>query len=214
MGESAHCGLTGLMLNKRILGFMPEGLPMIRAAFSRWLSAPVLRGWRALACGLIAVGLPTLVRAAINGEVTGCEFTPYLPFVLVSAILLRWWQASVVALASVAVMGGLFEGLPSQQLTLACFAPSAAVFLGAAAGLIAFASVLRWLITGLQTPNEEAGGIVFSLDRGEVWASWYGHAYPLRLGTRRKVARMMEDFLKQEDLATRLGSNDGDRSAP
>jgi hypothetical protein len=201
------------MLNERFW-VLAEGAPMIRAGLSRWLSGPVLTGWRALACGSIAVALPTLVRAAINGEVTGCEFTPYVPFLLVAAILLRWWQASLVAIAAVAIMGGLFEGLLSRHVIPACFAPSATVFLAASAGLIAFASVLRRLIAGLQKPNEEAGGVVFSLDRGEVWASWYGHAHPLRLGTRRKVARMMEDFLKQEDLARRLGSDEADRSAP
>lgn len=187
---------------------------MIRAALSRMLSAPVLTDWQALLCGLIAVALPTLVRSAINGEVTGCEFTPYLPFVLGSAILLRWWQACGVAIASVAVMGGLFEGLFSQHLALACFGSSAAIFLAASAGLIAFASALRRLLTVLQMPDDDAGGIVFSLERGEVWASWYGHDYPLRLGTRRRVASMMEDFLKQEDLARRLGSDEGDQSAP
>ena len=186
---------------------------MIRATLNRWLIAPVLTGWRALAWGLIAVALPTLVRAAIGGEVTGCEFTPYLPFVLVSAILLRWWQASAVAVASVAVMGGLFQGLLTHRLPPACFVPSAAVFLASSAGLIAIASLRGRLITDLQMPNEEAGGIVFSLHRGEVWASWYGHAHRLRLGSRARVARMMEDFLKQEELARRLGSDDVDPSA-
>ena len=69
-----------------------------------------MKGWLALACGMAAVWLPTVVRAAVNGVVTGCEFTPYIPFVLICAILLRWWQAAIVALVSVAILGGMFEG--------------------------------------------------------------------------------------------------------
>ncbi|HWL75611.1 MAG TPA: hypothetical protein VNQ74_17220, partial [Burkholderiaceae bacterium] len=69
-----------------------------------------MSGWLALLCGIGAVAVPTIVRVAVNGVVTGCEFTPYLPFVLLSAIFLGWKQAIAVALASVAVLGGLFFG--------------------------------------------------------------------------------------------------------
>ena len=83
---------------------------MIRAGSTRWLIMPLLTGRFALLCAMVAVALPTLVRAAVDGVVTGCEFTPYLPFVLVCAILLRWWQAGAVALVSVGIIGGLFGG--------------------------------------------------------------------------------------------------------
>ena len=69
-----------------------------------------LTGWLALLGAIAAVALPTVVRVAVNGVVTGCEFTPYLPFVLISAILLGWKHAIAVALASVVVLGGLFFG--------------------------------------------------------------------------------------------------------
>jgi hypothetical protein len=188
------------------------GNGVVRTNLKRWFCSP-LQGWQALVCATLALALPTVVRSAVNGVITGCEFTPYLPFVFICAVLLRWWQAGLVAFASLALLGGLFEGLPSQHLAEACFVTSAAIFLAASAGLIAFALVLQRFITGLQTPDEAAGGVVFSLDRGEVWASWYGHDYPLRLGTRRKVRTMMEDFLKQEDLARRLGFDDDDKPA-
>jgi hypothetical protein len=184
---------------------------MFRTRLKGWFCSP-LRGWRALLCVLLAIGLPTAARAAVNGVVTGCEFTPYLPFVFISAMLLRWWQASLVALASVAVLGGLFEGLPGH-IGLPCFELSAGMFLAASAALIAFALMVQRVVTVMQLPDEAGGGVVFSVERGEVWASWYGHAYPLRLGTRRKVARMMEDFLKQEELARRLQSNCVDETA-
>ena len=49
-----------------------------------------------------------------------------------------------------------------------------------------------------------AGGIVFSLEKGEVWASWYGHGAPVHLGSQRKVSEMMEDFLAQVEVGKRL----------
>ena len=87
---------------------------MIQPGSMRWLQAPLAMGPLALLCGLTAVTFPTIIRAAVSGGVTGCEFTPYLPFVLLSAFLLPWWLASAVALASVAVLGGLFVS-PSKS---------------------------------------------------------------------------------------------------
>ena len=177
---------------------------MIRAGWTRWLQLPRLTGRAALLCGALAIGLPTLARAAVHGVVTGCEFTPYLPFVLVCAILLRWWQAGAVALASVAILGGLFSG--SQPHDLECFASAAGLFLASSAMMIAIAVSVRRLVSAIQNrgADESAGGIVFSLEKGEVWASWYGQDAPVRLGSQRKVSEMMEDFLAQVEVGKRL----------
>ena len=176
---------------------------------TKWLRMPLVSGRAAFLVALGAVALPTLIRAAIIGAVTGCEFTPYLPFVLGSAILLRWWQASAVALASVAVMAGLFNG--SLMHPAACFVPAASMFLFSSAVMIGFAVMVRRLITALQDrgADESAGGVVFSLEGGHVWASWYGQGAPVRLGSRSKVSRMMEDFLAQEELGERLNRRHG-----
>ena len=61
---------------------------MVRTALTRWLYAPPVTGWVALIFGLVAVWVPSVIRLAVNGVVTGCEFTPYLPFVLICAIIL------------------------------------------------------------------------------------------------------------------------------
>ena len=179
---------------------------MIRAELTRWLQLPFLTGRLALLCALVAVGLPTLVRWAVSGVVTGCEFTPYLPFVLVCAILLRWWQAGAVALASVAILGGLFSGSHAHQMD--CFLPSAGIFLASSAVMIVVAVSVRRLVWMIQNrgADESAGGIVFSLEKGEVWASWYGQSAPVRLGSKRKVAEMMEDFLAQVEVGNRLNT--------
>lgn len=179
---------------------------MLTAGFWRWVRAPVLKGPSALLGGIAAVMLPTIVRAAVNGEVTGCEFTPYLPFVLLAAILLGWWQAGIVALASVAILGGLFVGQSAQSFETPCFVSGAGVFLASSAMIIAIVLVIRKAIAALDRrgANEALGGIVFSLEQGQVWASWYGQGPPVLLGSRRRVGEMMKDFLDHEELAQRL----------
>jgi hypothetical protein len=180
---------------------------MFRDNFNRWLRAPLVTGRMAVLCGTLALALPTFVRAAVNGVVTGCEFTPYLPFVFLCAVMLRWWQAGAVALASVAILGGVLQGPPRHMLALPCFLPSAGIFLASSAGMIGIAVLVRRVVATLQKPNGSSDGIIFSLDKGEVWASWYGHEQPVRLGSRRSVAKMMDDFLKQEQLAKRLAAS-------
>jgi hypothetical protein len=150
------------------------------------------------------VALPTLIRLAVNGVVAGCEFTPYLPFVLISAILLRGWVAGAVTLASVAVMGGALGGVPVHGWS--CFIDSALMFLASSAVMIGVAILVRTTVAALQKggSDESAGGVIFSLEKGQVWASWYGQDSPMLLGSHHRVTEMMEDFLKQEDLAKRL----------
>lgn len=177
---------------------------MILAGLIRWLQAPPATGRLALLCGIFAVAIPTLIRAAIDGVVTGCEFTPYLPFVLLSAILLRWWQASAVALASVAILGGLFMGPPSVFLASECFLSSSGIFLASSAMMIGAVMLIRGVFAAIQRRDESAGGIVFSLEKEEVWASWYGSGPPVRLGSQKRVEEMMEDFLAQGELGKRL----------
>ena len=142
-----------------------------------------------------AVAVPTAVRAAVTGVVTGCEFTPYLPFVLASALLLRWWQAAGVALASVAIMGDLIFGPQSAVLGLPCFASSAAIFLGASAIMIGVAELLRRVVAAIEVREPDGGGIIFSLEKGDVWLSWNGSGAPVRLGSQKNVAERMKSFL-------------------
>jgi hypothetical protein len=171
---------------------------MNRTGLAQWLDAPPLGGWAALLCGILAVGFPTAIRATLEGVVTGCEFTPYLPFVLVAAVLLRWWQAGAVALASVAVLGGMFQGAALHVMP--CFLSAAGIFLAASAMLIALVLLLRRAIalTLSRNSDEPGGGIRFSVDKGEVWASWNGQTRPVRLGSQRNVAATMKDFLAED----------------
>ena len=171
-----------------------------------WLLQPPMAGRLALLCGVILLALPTVIRAALDGIVTGCEFTPYLPFVLLSAILLRWWQASLVALASVAILGLLFIGPPYELVASTCFMSSAGIFIAASAVMIGTVVLVRRVIAAIQSrgADEVSGEIVFSLEKEQVWASWYGQGPPVRLGSENRVSEMMEDFLAQVELGKRL----------
>ena len=171
-----------------------------------WLLQPPMAGKLALFCGIILLALPTVLRAAIDGVVTGCEFTPYLPFVLLSAILMRPWQASAVALASVGLLGNLFMGSPSKFLASECFLSSAGIFLASSAVMIGVAMLGRRLFAASQSrsADEASDAVVFSLEKEQVWASWYGKGPPVRLGSENTVSEMMEDFLAQVELGKRL----------
>lgn len=172
----------------------------------QWLSRPPLDGRSALLAALGALTAATAIRAAVNGIVTGCEFTPYLPFVLFSAILLPWWQAALVASFSVPLLGLFFMGTPAELVHSECFVSSAAIFLAASAAMIGLMLIVRGLFVALQRPGEDEanGGVVFSLEDGEVWASWYGRGRPVLLGSQDKVSSMMHDFLAQVELGKRL----------
>lgn len=187
---------------------------MIRAGLIQWLQGSPLTGRLAFLCGIVAVACGTTIRAVIDSAVTGCEFTPYLLFVLVSAILLRWWQASLVALASVPILGGLFIGPPDVLLQSHCFLSSSGIFLVASTAMIGLVSLVRRLMLSIYAPgaDESAGGVVFSLEDGEVWASWYGQGPPVLLGSISKVTAMMKDFLAQVEFGkwlNRRTSRDG-----
>ena len=170
---------------------------MTRDSFNRWLQGPLTAHWQALLGGMVAVWIPSMIRLAVTGSVAGCEFTPYLPFVLICAILMRWWQAGAVALASVAILGGLFAGTP--QFTASCFEPAAGIFLAASTSMIGIVSLLRRLLAGLLIDNSASGtGVVFSVEKGDVWATWNGSEAPVRLGSRGTIAEKMESFLADE----------------
>jgi len=137
--------------------------------------------------------------------VTGCEFTPYLPFVLISAILLGWKEAVVVALISVVLLDGLFFGLPQAIHQGPCFLTAAGIFLASSALMIGIVVLVRRIVADLLGQSDRAlGADILSLDMGEVWLSRNGRGPPVCLGSQASVSKMMKDFLAQEELGNRL----------
>ena len=171
---------------------------MIRSHLTRWLAAPLVTGWGALVCVTAAVALPTAFRAAIDGVVTGCEFTPYLPFVLLGAVVIGWWQAGAIALISVGILGGLFAG-STRMPDMPCFVSAAATFAAASAVIVAFVMIVRRVLAGASAhgSDDQSGGVVLTLEQGDVWASWYGQGRPVRLGSQRKVSEMLGKLLPE-----------------
>jgi len=62
------------------------------------------------------------------------------------------------------------------------------------------------LVHGIRQTKVRGGskGIVFSLERGQVWASWDGDDRQIYLGPEAEVAPMMQDFLAQVELGRKL----------
>jgi hypothetical protein len=54
--------------------------------------------------------------------------------------------------------------------------------------------------------SERSSGIIFSLERGQAWASWPGSPSPVRLGPQDEVAAMMQDFVAQLEFSKNLQS--------
>ena len=169
----------------------------------KWLVATPIAGKPAFTIAVAAVGLPTLYRLSLNGMVMGIGYCPYLPFVLLSALLLGWKRAAAVTLVCAVVADALFVG-PRFQL----FEGSTAMlgdlgFLAASALIIALVQAIRTAFEDLIGPTA-ANGIFFSLENGQAWASWPTTGFHLRLGPQDDVAEMMKDFVAQVELGKRL----------
>ena len=182
---------------------------MIRtASVKHWLvDNEVGMAWAA-ALTLAAIGIPTLIRGELNDIVEGCETAAFFPFVLLAAIFLGWRWASVVALASAMIIDVYFIGPGERFMEEACDVFGFSTFLIGSTMIIGFVEAIRLELgkaeQAKQAESQPSGGIVFSLQDGEAWASWYGRGEPVRLGPQEDVAEMMEDFLAQLELGKRL----------
>ena len=67
-----------------------------------------------------------------------------------------------------------------------------------------YSEIVPHTITAAELAERAPAGIIFSLEKGEVWASWHGSGPPMRLGSQERVEAMMEDFLAQGELGKRL----------
>ena len=169
----------------------------------KWLVTTPLTGKPALMFAVAAVALPTFYRLALDGMVMGIGYCPYLPFVLLSAVLLGWRQAAVIALVSVAVVDTLFVGPRFQILEGPTHMLGDLGFLVVSALIIALVQAIRTAFDDLVGPIGD-GGIIFSLKDGQAWASWPTAGYHLRLGPQDDVAEMMKDFVAQVEIGKRL----------
>ena len=147
----------------------------------KWLVATPIAGKLAFTIAVAAVGLPTLYRLSLNGMVMGIGYCPYLPFVLLTALLLGWRQATAVTLVSVVVADVLFVGERFQLFEGSTAMLGDLGFLVASAMIIALVQAIRTAFEDLIGPTA-ADGIFFSLENGQAWASWPTGRLPFALG--------------------------------
>jgi len=179
-----------------------------RAELLRRLMMPSVNGTRAIGLVILCVAIPTLIRAAVDSFVTGCEFSVYLPFVLVAAIFMEWRYAAIVALASVGLADYLFM-THTSFFAGPCDLYVVGVFLTISTLIISLVHGIRTRFAGvISTDRSEfaSGQVVFSLENNQAWAGWHGRKTMVQLGTKDDVAEMMEDFLAQLELAERLNN--------
>ena len=182
---------------------------MSRAELMKRLMMPSVMGTRAVGLVILCIAIPTLIRAAVDGFVTGCEFSVYLPFVLVAAIFMEWRYAAIVALSSVGLADYLFM-THSSFFSGPCDVYVVGVFLTISTLIIGLIQGIRAKFAGMiSTDRSEfaSGQVVFSLENNQAWAGWHGRKTMVQLGTKDDVAEMMEDFLAQLELAERLNKH-------
>ena len=175
-------------------------------ATARLLAAPSAAGFSAVCWGFVAVLVPTVVLSALDDIVTGAAVVPFVPSVLLSAIFLGTRLAGGVALGSAAVADALFVGPPNQLLEGPSDIFAVLALLIASAVIIGFVAAARRHVCKCEhvAAKEHPGGIVFSAEDGQAWASWYGKEGAVHLGPRDEVAEMMADFVKQVEFGKRL----------
>jgi hypothetical protein len=172
----------------------------------KWLVITPLAGKPALMLAVAAVALPTLYRLSLDGMVVGIVYSPYLPFVLLCAVLLGWRQAGLIALVSVAVADALFVGTRFQLIEGPTDMLGDLGFLVVSVLIIALVHAIRTAFEDLIGPTA-TDGVFFSLEGGQAWASWPTAGFHLRLGPQNDVTEMMKDFIAQVELAKRLARN-------
>ena len=180
---------------------------MIMERLTKLLLSPPATGWRALVIAVLLVTVPTLVRLVIGLWLDRLPFFAYIPFVVLAAVMLHWRWAAGVAFASWLVADMLFMG-PAFRPSFGAFEVIGfIIFICSAMLVIALVEAARMIIENSLRPARTGGfhaPVVFSLEGGQAWASWYGSHSWVRLGPEADVAEMMEDFLAQRELGKRL----------
>lgn len=174
---------------------------------SRLLLAPPAAGMRALLYCIVLIAIPTAIRLLLGLVIDRLPFFPYIPFVIVGAIVLNWKYAAANALGSWIVADLLFLE-PRYEINFSAYALiGLTIFIVSAALIIALAAAVRVVVENSLRPthpDEFTTPVVFSREGGQAWASWYGSHSWVRLGPEDAVADMMRDYLAQIELGRRL----------
>jgi hypothetical protein len=154
----------------------------------------------------MAVALPTVIRLGMSAHMDTRACTIFCPFVLATSILCGWRYAIAMAAGSAIARNTIIGATYTFHFATSDIA-ALSTFLGFSAFAILVVQLFR--ITAARSLRQagaeaRASGIVFSLDSGQAWASWYGIDAPVRLGPEDEVVQMMEDFIAQAELGRQL----------
>ena len=172
-----------------------------------WLFRPPVHGTWVVALAVAGIAVPTAIRMAMSPGIDDEACTIFCPFVLMVSILCGWRYALVTAVGSAVACNTILMGWPYRFHFSRSEIEGLSTFLGYSAFMISVIWLFR--TTAARSlrqagAEESVSGVVFSLDRGEAWASWYGVDAPVRLGPTREVIDMMKDFIRQAEVAERL----------
>src|SRR4051794_26513620 len=120
-------------------------MPIVRA-LKGWLERPPATGVAALFCAIAAIVLPTIIRSLVDEDVSGVAFSPYIPFVLLTAILTGWRYAALVTVASAIVADLLFIDPRFQPLAGPTDAFGISVFFASGALIIVLVQAARLIV--------------------------------------------------------------------
>jgi hypothetical protein len=172
-----------------------------------WLFAPPFHGMQAVTLTIAGIAIPTLIRLAMVAGIDDSTCTIFCPFVLIVSILCGWRYAAVTAIGSAISCNTILMGWPYRFHFTQAELEGLGTFLFYSFLLIGTIWLFRTTAArSLRQAGARANGsgVVFSLDNGQTWASWYGVDAPVRLGPPEEVIPMMEDFIAQAKVAKRL----------
>jgi Domain of unknown function (DUF4118) len=164
--------------------------------------SPLLTGRRAQIFAVVAIAAPSLIWLLLSQLVSTGVFLTYVPFVLLSAVVLRSLDAALVALAC-ALVADFFFMEPQWELSTS---PNDLFSMGMLLVISAFSIFLMRIIRHRVSASldEPSGSVIFSEKGGEAWVNWHGSKSPVKLGPHKDVAEMMEDYIAQVELGERL----------
>ena len=177
---------------------------MVTRFLADLLAAPRVVGPLAILFALAALAIPTGILSLDHALPAGACCTTYFPFIALSAVLLEPIYAATVAIGSAGLADAMFMG-PRYQLfesPMDTFGDTTTLI--SAALIIALVCLFRWALARRSHATASPSGIIFSLEKGDAWASWKGSGGPVRLGPHEEVEEMMQDFLAQLELGRRL----------
>ena len=177
---------------------------------SRRLLAPPATGRKALFVAILLVATPTLIRWLLD-DIVGERFPffTYTPFIVLAGALLSWRNAALVSVTAWATADLLFMPPKFHLAFDTVDLIGLFIFVTSAFLIIALVEAVRSIVENSLRPAKPEGfaaPVVFSLEGGQAWASWYGSHSWVRLGPDEEVAEMMRDFLAQRELAEQLES--------